>query len=349
MQLQPDELLNSFLLRRIIASGITCGIDIHTIFTNCGNWCAIPRVAERFDPAFNRISYLQKTELIQKTLKIWKVAFSTNPLNVPWLTARVFFGHKAPIPYQFEGLRNFPIRFCPACFKFQLETAGFAWFKRTWSSSNYCKEHGLRFLAARCSQCNESAKTNMRDITSCLTGVCGRCGSDFWENATPDESEAFEPFETKRCIRHGTEKLPLGLPRFAPCIIWTGLFKFPWEALRAQFRNPERAGDGSIQKILDRTNVDRQKKMSVVEAYLRFKEIRKLNVSSYEKLLRSKMEKIEIEICFDRNRKAILPYYVLKARDCIGCTVPLEDCPMRKDVYGYGKSTASNWDFSYMS
>lgn len=236
-QIQPDELLHSFLMRRILMSGVPVSYDIYRIFSRNGTWLPIPQVDEKFDSAFADLEYINKLKLVQRTLKIWKTGFSTNPLNIPWIVSKIFFGDPNAIPFHYEGIKSFPIRFCPHCFSSQLKKSGFTWFRRSWANQTHCRRHDERLLRPKCKACKIEKQTTFSDIKSCLCGTCQNCGEDYWHNATPDDSREFEPYELKSPAIGDVDQLPQTIPRFAPCLIWNGLFKIPWAAARAQFKS----------------------------------------------------------------------------------------------------------------
>ncbi len=349
-QIQSDEMLHSFLIRRILMSGVPRSYDIHRIFSRGGKWLAIPQVGEKFDPAFADLDYASKIKLIQSKLKIWKTGFSTNPLNIPWIVSKIFFGDPNSIPFHYEGIKSFPIRFCPHCFSSQLRRSGFTWFRHNWANQTHCDRHGTRLFRPKCEACQTNKQTTFIDLMSCLCGVCHNCGKDFWHNATLDDSRAFEPYELKQPVDGDVDRLPAILPRYVPCLIWNGLFKIPWAAARAQFRNPAIAKEDSIKKLLAAAELkgETNNSMNVVSAYLKFLKLRSLGISLYDELLTKVTEKVSLTVKYSRKSKASLPYYTLKSRDCYGCALSVEDCPLKRNSGVIGITLATSWDFRYM-
>jgi len=329
-------------------SGVPASNDVYRIFSRRGTWLAIPEVSEKFDSAFEDIVYTGKIMLVQRTLKIWKTGFSTNPLNIPWIVSKVFFGDSNSVPFHYEGIKSFPVRFCPHCFTSQLKKSGFTWFRRSWARQTHCDKHRVQLLRPKCKACETREQTAFSDIKSCLCGVCQNCGEDFWRNARPDETRAFEPYDLKQPAIGEVDRLPAILPRYAPCLIWNGLFKIPWTAAKAQFRNPTIAEESSINKLLAAAEFKGKANHTVVNAYLKFLKLRSLGIGLYDELLHKITEKVSLTVQFNRKSKASLPYYTLKSRDCVNCLLSIEDCPLKKNSGALGTVRATSWDFRYM-
>lgn len=103
-----------------------------------------------------------------------------------------------------------PIKYCPACFTYQVKNFGFTWFKREWLivRMGMCLEHGCQLLIASC-PCRRG-KSSFEDIISAFRGECTNCLADLWTIHEGNTDSAFSSWLQKL--------LKVNLPAFSPAL-----------------------------------------------------------------------------------------------------------------------------------
>lgn len=86
---------------------------------------------------------------------------------------------------------NCIIKFCPQCFKDQIWSFGFSWFKREWLIHGMvrCRVHECDLLEACCKSCG--LKSPIMSVVSALTGKCQKCSTDLWNSTNDNPPEPY--------------------------------------------------------------------------------------------------------------------------------------------------------------
>ncbi|MFC4349502.1 hypothetical protein ACFO5Q_16735 [Kordiimonas lipolytica] len=142
--LQPDEFLNSYLLRRILMAEPTSPKNLSGIVAASRSWYLLPKVPPHLGYLFAHLTYSEKLKIVIDTTNIWTMEFTNNPFYLPRACAAVFEGAQLTTSFARATGWTTPIHYCPGCFMAQLEQFGFVWFKRDWLISSRCEKHVRR-------------------------------------------------------------------------------------------------------------------------------------------------------------------------------------------------------------
>lgn len=160
IKLMPNESIGGFVIRYLLLSGNANQKDISRfLFTKVtGQWKVFPYLAEKITKYFNYEFYESDSghTLMESTLiPLYRITGHWDFLEIYQELLLSKENHYAYNYFQEEAASaaetmTVDIKFCPECFKEQINNEGFAWFKRNWliPGMSVCECHNCRLINA---------------------------------------------------------------------------------------------------------------------------------------------------------------------------------------------------------
>lgn len=160
IKLMPNESIGGFVIRYLLLSGNANQKDVSRfLFTKVtGQWRVFPHIDENIKKYFNYEFYENDSGdvLLDSTLiPLYRITGHWDFLGIYQKLLLSKKGQDAYTYFQEEAASTaetmvVDIKFCPTCFKEQIRSEGFAWFKRNWliPGMNACERHYCRLLNA---------------------------------------------------------------------------------------------------------------------------------------------------------------------------------------------------------
>lgn len=217
--LAPGELIHSLLLRRCLLSGHPgWRTHITNIISRSGAWLDIPRIPFHARQSYTKIPADIKRRWLREGAAGGHGQCQTADGLLSWKIDYVFrLGSWSSPKCRTIGIPAAQIKYCPQCFRDQIQHAGFVWFRHWWYSDTICLIHDQELVSNYCTHCPPPAEISDW-ILSLMQGACLGCRQKIWDGNPLDSSHDpngqlfFEEEAREKDIRDG--------PTPAPCYLW---------------------------------------------------------------------------------------------------------------------------------
>ena len=329
---QPDELLHSFLLRRLAIHGAAPlnAPSLDKIITVSGYWSGLPKIPSSQTHLFKDLSWAEKVKASLQTKVSLDLAFSPNPLHYSWLAAKIFTGTSLRHPYHHPNILHHPISFCAACFKHQLSNYGFTWFRQNWIGQTKCNKHNAPLKSIVCQSCTEMTPF-YRKAFSALSGKCNSCGALLWNDSSINKFSK----QNRKLLKEVANRPKVNeVPKYLPCYIWAIINYVAPRLFELYFRKnltPQHPISKAVKYYYSFIHYNGSNDtVSILKAYQFCELLHYLKDESINKLLNKicKIQEVRDVYCPDKDT-----YFSCKAynmRNCDKCEVSSYDCPMSK-------------------
>lgn len=184
LQIFPDELLHSYVLRVIISQGLANRpSDIKGVISSASLIRADLELTEQQSRIFSIFPVTALMELLENHMPVKGYPRLSNPKSLAAKCGRIFFHRRTGVIEDFTlgALGNpkeiYYLKYCPECIREQIQLYGSGWFKFDWLFSRNCDVHNLNFILVNQQIC--LCKLNILDnLISALSGVCVRCKAE---------------------------------------------------------------------------------------------------------------------------------------------------------------------------
>lgn len=336
--IQPDELLQSYIIRRLTITGAIQHLqDLDSVVGKNNRWEILPTISAAALGFFSHMTFSEKTELVRHHSNLWTDHFSPNPFSLRAHTAHIFEQYvRRPrdITWVFPAP---PILYCPDCFREQLANDGFTWFRKAWVSSDWCHRHSKQLEDATCPICRNSANSLLH-LAAVQSGICKRCHSNVWgDTAGTEQSQHPKPLH----VQEGKKEFELYCPfEFSPCYIWATINRLIPLIARHAFRHPKSSEENIWQNLIryHENAHPHANTLKIFDAYMLCHELESANSALTANWINRNSEIIELDGKPYTGLSITIPYRTLVDRTCDTCTVDKRDCPLQTNSEVHPKS-----------
>ncbi|MBO9489805.1 hypothetical protein J7384_05470 [Endozoicomonas sp. G2_1] len=183
MWIKPGELLQSFIFRKsLLLNELNKSIIVELLINKKFCWRFNFGLTESTFLHFQTYDMTELLTLVEEhsILKFFKL------VNTPDIflkkASNIFNNTDKYITIEMPktlAFLNLEIQFCPICFKEQINTDGFTWFKLSWCHHDVCEVHHISLFKHGC-HCDSNKLNNYQKLKSIVTGTCNVCGFDIW-------------------------------------------------------------------------------------------------------------------------------------------------------------------------
>lgn len=220
MTIFPGELLHSYFIRLLIASGEFRAEKRlwAAITTGTGFWRKYPSIPLKGQYLLANTSPTHQVKLVCEHLPLEQSSLLYSSNRLIDLTEYIFKGKETPqYNNKVKQCREKKVRvsYCKACFKEQFLTHGATWFALDWFEHGYCSHHNATLDEIGCEDCRN--QSFYKKLISTMQGQCITCGKVLWD---VDSSQVADKIAISTVTR-----LPPRSKLLAPCF-YKALYEF---------------------------------------------------------------------------------------------------------------------------
>ncbi|EME0810504.1 hypothetical protein VXJ15_002107 [Vibrio vulnificus] len=177
-----DESIHSYFIRILLCKGHINGNGVFNgLVSPSGSLAILPNLKGRLTSCFNYIS----DDSFRILLAEHTVFNDLRYFDLEELKNYMLLGEE-PTDYG-DGLHKIyggktQLRYCPDCFKNQIQNHGICWFRLDWLCSLSCKIHNssLYHVHKRLTRCCNRTSNITQNMLSAMSGKCTYCGENVW-------------------------------------------------------------------------------------------------------------------------------------------------------------------------